>query len=32
VFGRVVAYVAIIEVLEAERVGEKPPVNTHLLP
>ena len=32
IFGRVVAYVAIIEVLEAERIGEKPPVNTHLLP
>ena len=32
IFGRVVAYVAIIEVLEAERISEKPPVNTHLLP
>jgi uncharacterized BrkB/YihY/UPF0761 family membrane protein len=32
VFGRVIAYVAIIEVLEAERVGVKPPHAGSLLP
>ena len=32
VFGRVVVYVAVIEVLEAERLGHKPPPGTNLLP
>jgi len=32
VFGRVVVYVAVIEVLEAERLGDKPPPGTNLLP
>ena len=32
IFGRVIAYVAIIEVLEAERVGVKSPAGTNLLP
>jgi uncharacterized BrkB/YihY/UPF0761 family membrane protein len=32
IFGRVIAYVAIIEVLEAERIGAKSPVGTNLLP
>jgi membrane protein len=32
VFGRVVVYVAVIEVLEAERIGVKPPAGTNLLP
>ena len=32
VFGRVVVYVAVIEVLEAERLGTKSPRGTNLLP
>jgi membrane protein len=32
VFGRVIAYVAIVEVLEAERIGAKAPAGTNLLP
>jgi membrane protein len=32
VFGRVIVYVAVIEVLEAERLGGKPPSGTILLP
>ena len=32
VFGRVVVYVAVIEVLEAERLGHKSPPGTNLLP
>ena len=32
VFGRVVVYVAVVEVLEAERLGHKQPSGTNLLP
>lgn len=31
-FGRVIAYVAVVEVLEAERVGVKSPAGTNLFP